>query len=69
MQMKEKICLIGLLLGASLPTRTKACFNAKETSQFTFNQKVEGYAISWEGYAYHVLGFSGSTVCPFSEAW
>jgi hypothetical protein len=22
-------------------------------------------AISWEGYAYHVLGFSGSTVCPF----
>jgi hypothetical protein len=22
-----------------------------ETSQFTFNQKVEGYAISWEGYA------------------
>jgi hypothetical protein len=42
-----------------------------ETSQFTFNQKVEDceYTISWEGYAYRVLGFSGSTPSPFSEAW
>jgi hypothetical protein len=24
--------------------------------------------ISWEGYAYRVLGFSGSTASPFSEA-
>jgi hypothetical protein len=34
-----------------------------------FQPKVEGHAISWEGYAYHVLGFSGSAVSPFSEAW
>jgi hypothetical protein len=27
------------------------------------------YNISWEGYAYCVLGFSGSTVSPSSEAW
>jgi hypothetical protein len=76
MQMKEMIRLTGLLLetnqGASLPTRIKACFNAMETSQFTFNQKLQGYvryATSWEGYAYRVLGFSGSPVSPFSEAW
>jgi hypothetical protein len=50
-------------MGASLPTQIKACFNAIETFQFTFfNQKVEGYA-------YCVLGFSGSSVSPFSEAW
>jgi hypothetical protein len=52
-------------MGASLPTR----INAMGTSQFTFIQKVYGYAINWEGYAYHVLGFSASTVSPFSEAW
>jgi hypothetical protein len=42
-----------------------------ETLQFTFsfNEEVQDYAISWEGYAYRVLGFSGSTVSPFSEAW
>jgi hypothetical protein len=40
-----------------------------ETSQFIFNQKAEGYAISWEGYAYRVLGFSGNTLSPFSEVW
>jgi hypothetical protein len=45
------------------------CFIAMETSQFTFSHKVSGYTISWEGYAYCVLGFSGSTVSPFSEAW
>jgi hypothetical protein len=52
---------------ASLPTQIKACFTVMETSQFTFNQKVQGYknAIIWEGYAYHVLGFLGSTVSPF----
>jgi hypothetical protein len=45
MQMKEKICL----------TREKACFSVIETSQFTFNQNVEGQAISWKGYVYHVF--------------
>jgi hypothetical protein len=39
-------------MGASLPTEIKACFNGVEISQFTFNQKVEGNVISWEGYAY-----------------
>jgi hypothetical protein len=38
-----------------------------ETSEITFNQKVR--SISWEGYDYNILGFSGSTVIPFSEAW
>jgi hypothetical protein len=58
-------------MGASPPTRIKACFNAMETSQFNFNIKFQGYkyAISWEGYVYRVLGFSWSTVSPFSEAW
>jgi hypothetical protein len=28
-------------MSASLPTRIKACFNAIETSQFTFNQMFE----------------------------
>jgi hypothetical protein len=58
-------------MGASLPTRIKACFSAMETSQFTFNQKVQGseYAVNWEGYACRVLRFSGRTVSPFSEAW
>jgi hypothetical protein len=49
--------------------KLKACFNAMETSQFTFNQKVYSYDISWESYAYHVSGFSENTVSPFSEAW
>jgi hypothetical protein len=31
--------------------------------------EVLGYATSWEGYAYRLLGFLGSTVGPFSEAW
>jgi hypothetical protein len=52
-------------MDASLTTRIKACSNEMETSQFTLNQN----AMSWEGYAYRVLGFSGSTVSPFSEAW
>jgi hypothetical protein len=56
-------------MGASQPTRTKARFSAMKTSQFTFNQKVQGYAITWEGYASCVLEFSGSTLYPFSEAW
>jgi hypothetical protein len=72
MKMMEKICLTGFLLGtimgAILPTRIKACFNARETSQFTFNQKVYGYTFNWEGYNHRDLGFSGSTVNPFSEA-
>jgi hypothetical protein len=44
-------------MGASLLTQIKACFNVVQTSQFTFNQKVQGYAISWEGYAYCILRF------------
>jgi hypothetical protein len=42
-----------------------------ETFQFTFslNQKVSGYTINWEGYAYPALGFSVSALSPFSEAW
>jgi hypothetical protein len=56
-------------MGASLPTRINTCFTAMETSQFIFNQKVSDYTISWEGYAFHVLRLSGSTVNPFSEAW
>jgi hypothetical protein len=47
---------------ASLPTRIKSCFNAMETSQFTFKQKVQGYAISWEGYAYSFFGIVRSMV-------
>jgi hypothetical protein len=34
---------------------------------FTSNQKLYGYAISWEGYAYRVFGFSGSTVSHFQK--
>jgi hypothetical protein len=51
-------------MGALLQTRINACFSAMETSQFTFSQKVQGYeySICWEGYAYRVLGFSGTTV-------
>jgi hypothetical protein len=45
-------------MGASLPTQINVCFSAVETSQFTFSKKVYEYAISWEGYAYRVLGFS-----------
>jgi hypothetical protein len=56
-------------MGASLPTRIKVCFSVIETSQCKLNQKVWVYAISWEGYTYRVLGFSWSTVSPFSDAW
>jgi transposase len=42
--MKVKIrltrLLLGRIMGASLPTQIKVCFNAMETSQFTFNQKA-----------------------------
>jgi hypothetical protein len=43
MQMKEKMlvcltdCYWGRMMSASLPTQVKACFNAMETSQFTFS--------------------------------
>jgi hypothetical protein len=43
-----------------LPTQIKVSFCEMETSKFTFNQKTEG-----EGYAYCLLGFSGSAVSPF----
>jgi hypothetical protein len=57
-------------MGASLTTRIKGCFNAMETSQFTFNQKLEVYyAVSWEGYAFRVLEFSESAVSPLSDVW
>jgi hypothetical protein len=46
----------------------KTCLNAMETSQFTYNEKVQVYAISSEGYVYSALGFSVSTISPFSEA-
>jgi hypothetical protein len=43
------VCLTGLLrgliMGGSLPTRIKACFNAMETSQFTFNQKARSLGL------------------------
>jgi hypothetical protein len=77
MQMKEKICLTGLLLGTNpgcITTNSNQnvlhC-NGNIPVIFSFNQKVLGYeyAISLEDYAYRVLGFSGSTVSPFSEAW
>jgi hypothetical protein len=32
------VCYWGRIMGASLPTRIKACFSALETSHFTFNQ-------------------------------
>jgi hypothetical protein len=56
-------------MSASVPTRIKACLNAMDTSYFTFNQKVEAYecAIGWEGYAYCVLGFSGSAIAHFQK--
>jgi hypothetical protein len=69
MQMK-KICLTGLLLGMNHRCITnnpnKSMLQCNETSLFTFDfdQKVRSYAISWEGYAYCVLGFSESTVSP-----
>jgi hypothetical protein len=56
-------------MGASLPTQIKVCFSAMETSQFTFKQNVYGYeyTISWEGYAYRVLGFSGVLLAHFPK--
>jgi hypothetical protein len=33
-----------------------------EASQFIFNQSLISFVISWKNYAYHVLGFSVSTV-------
>jgi hypothetical protein len=57
-------------MSASLPNRIKACFNAMETSKFTFsfNQKVKGYDINSEGYAYCVLELSGSALSSFSRS-
>jgi hypothetical protein len=56
-------------MGVSLPIQIEACFNAMETSQFTFNQNVYGSAISWEGHTYRVSGLSGTTDSLFSKAW
>jgi hypothetical protein len=75
MQMKEKICLTGLLLGKNHGCITinlsQGMLQCYGNTQFTFNQKDYGYeyAITWEGYDCCVWGFSGSTVSPFSEVW
>jgi hypothetical protein len=52
---------------ASLPTGIEACLNAIETNILLHLQPKS--PISLEDYIYCVLGFSGSTVIPFSEAW
>jgi hypothetical protein len=55
MQMKEKICLTGLLTGDDWwvhhyePESNRAS-SAMETSQFTVKLKGQGYTISWVGY-------------------
>jgi hypothetical protein len=46
-------------MGASLSSRIKACFSVMETTQSTFSQKVNGHALSWGGYAYHVWDSQG----------
>jgi hypothetical protein len=53
-------------MDASLPIRIKAFFYAKKTpSTKKFKVTPSGGKFN----AYRVLGFSGSTVSPFSEAW
>jgi hypothetical protein len=75
MQMKETICLTGLLvgwiMGASLPPRIKACTEQWKLPSSPSIKKLEvlGYANRGETYAWRVLGFSGSVVSSFSEAW
>jgi hypothetical protein len=39
----------------------------KQPSSPCSTKQFKDFSISWEGYAYCILGFSGSTVCPFSE--
>jgi hypothetical protein len=58
-------------MGGSLPTRIRVCFNAVETSQFTFNQKARSLSLRHQlrRYAYRVWRFLGSTVSPVSEVW
>jgi hypothetical protein len=62
--MKEKICLMGLLQGMS---RGSVVTNLNQSMlQYNGNIPVHlqpkglRYTISWEDYAYHVLGFSES---------
>jgi hypothetical protein len=73
MQMKEKICLTGLLLGTNHGCITtnpnQSVLQCNGNIQVFFNQKIYGYAIRWGGYAYLVFGFSRNTGTPFSEAW
>jgi hypothetical protein len=73
MQMKEKIYTTGLFLGAnhgySTANPNQSMLQCNGNIPVHLSQKVSGYAISWEVYAYRVLGFAGSTVSPSSEAW
>jgi hypothetical protein len=74
MQMKEKICLTGLLLrtnhGCITTNPIQSVLQCDGNIPVNLQLKSwEGYAISWKGYAYRVLWFSGSTVSPFSEVW
>jgi hypothetical protein len=67
MPRKEKISLTGLLLGmnhgyiTSNPNQSMLQFNGNIPVHLV-QPKIQDYTISWEGCAYHVLGFSGSTV-------
>jgi hypothetical protein len=70
----EKIRITGLLLGSNhgcVTTNPKQgtlqCNGSIPVDLQPKRCKVYEYAMSLEGYAYRVLGFSGSS--PFSEAW
>jgi hypothetical protein len=65
MQMR-KICLMALF------GRNRGCITTNTNhSALQSNGNIpvhfQSYAIRWEGYAYHILRFSGSTAGPFSE--
>jgi hypothetical protein len=67
--------LTGLLLGTnhgrSTTNPNQRVLQCNGNITVHLQPKVLGseYAINWEGHAYHVLGFSGSIVSPFSEEW
>jgi hypothetical protein len=71
MQMKKKIYLTVLLLGTNPGCITtnlnQSVLHCNGNITVHLQPEIQGYAISWEGYAYHVLGFSVSTVSLFSE--
>jgi hypothetical protein len=72
MQMKEKICLTGLLVGTNRgcittnPNWSMLQFNGNMPVHFP-PESLRLCHLIWEGYAYHIFGFSESTVSPFSE--